>query len=710
MSTQNKLMYAAFLLLAIILSSCNTKPSLAATSATPTSTLTQSPSPTVTFTPTPSPTATPSPTPALPVNLSTPFPSGLQTITTNNVTNIREIARTGSPGIRGNWFSSDGKLCFVATTDALLVYDLASNQVIKLIDVVISPYESLPDNRLILNSDGNRFAILTNNKIEVWDLNQGLLFELPFTENPGFYQPFKISPDGKILGISKEETSPEGMITEYKIILYDIDRGQILDSQPSFNGLDFFFSPNRTWFLTIESDAVLWRIADWMRMDDITISSRQRFKGFSLDDKLAVIQDNNYVLIYQVEGWKLIRQISLNIKDVYQSSIEFSPDGSKIGIKSENGISVYDIASGERVGDYPKITSLFILSNDGTTIQFQIPDQIYQYLKITLEPEDGFFLGGSKLQYQKDSNELITIQSYHNKNNTQFRYTACTMQLGNTSTCQELSESASINHNGVLYSLHLTDEKNVYEVHRLFGENRASLGNIHSDSTSNYPYWVSSDEKILLLARTTIAPSSVKLNTEIWDLSTGKLIKRWSGYEITHFTYSQDGNTLAFALQKICGYRTCGNDLVVYDASANKVLNTQSAKTNTEFTALNFAPDGKLIYSIGERQRDGEFVHFFVFDPETKDKSELGVSVKVNNYYYFDSMDFSPDGSLLALGLPDGIIRVFDMSTNAEIHSWQAHHGGITNLDFTPDGSLLLSASLNAREGDGYIRAWGIWP
>lgn len=712
MSPQNKVLYAAFLLLAFAISGCGAKP-LAPVSSTPTSTKTPSPSPTATFTSTPSPTTTPSPTPALPVDLSTPLPSGLHTITGDNVANIREIARTGSPLLRGNWFSRDGKLGFVATTGGLLVYDTASNQVIKQIDVVVSPRTSLPDNRLSLSSDGSRISILADGKVEVWDLNKGAIFELTLDNGVLSNPAVRISPNGKLLGVRKEEFTPEGWMAGYKITLYDVDTGQILDNQPSFNGYDFFFSPGGTWFLTRERAGVLWRIADWNRMYDVTIRERQAFQGFSPDDKLAVLQDNNGVLIYEVEGWKLTRQISIEIQDAwYRSIIEFSPDGSKIGISSEDGISVWDIATGEQVNDYPKATSPFILSDDGM-VTFQIPEQLYQYLEIASESEDGFFFSNAQMQYDRNSNGLTTARRYAKYSSTEharFKYQGCIVLFGNTSNCQEFSETIFVNHDGSLYSLRSTDEKNIYNVYREFHENGSSLGHIRSDATYNYPYWISSEEKFLLLSKITMtSPSSAIENTEIWDIVTGKLIKKWTGY-ITNFTFNPDDNTIAFTLQKVCGRRICGYDLVVYNASTDQILHSETAKTNTEFTALKFAPDGKLIYSIGERQQREGFVKFFVFNPETQDMSEIGLSVNEDDYYYFESMTFSPDGSLLALGLPDGTIRIFDTNTYTEIYAWQAHHGRITYMEFTPDSGLLLSASIDRQRGDGYIRAWGVWP
>ena len=54
--------------------------------------------------------------------------------------------------------------------------------------------------------------------------------------------------------------------------------------------------------------------------------------------------------------------------------------------------------------------------------------------------------------------------------------------------------------------------------------------------------------------------------------------------------------------------------------------------------------------------------------------------------------------------------ELYETATYSEIQSWQAHYGEITDLDFSDDGKLIISASLGNFRGDGFVRAWGIWP
>jgi WD40 repeat protein len=62
----------------------------------------------------------------------------------------------------------------------------------------------------------------------------------------------------------------------------------------------------------------------------------------------------------------------------------------------------------------------------------------------------------------------------------------------------------------------------------------------------------------------------------------------------------------------------------------------------------------------------------------------------------------SMDGSLAAVGLIDGTIRLMDMETGGEIHSLEGHAGWVTALEFSPDGSVLASGG-----ADGVVIIWG---
>ncbi len=54
-------------------------------------------------------------------------------------------------------------------------------------------------------------------------------------------------------------------------------------------------------------------------------------------------------------------------------------------------------------------------------------------------------------------------------------------------------------------------------------------------------------------------------------------------------------------------------------------------------------------------------------------------------------MAFSPDGRLLAAGLENGMIRLWDVASRQEAAKLEGHDGWVLGLTFSPDGSQLLS-------------------
>jgi WD40 repeat protein len=73
------------------------------------------------------------------------------------------------------------------------------------------------------------------------------------------------------------------------------------------------------------------------------------------------------------------------------------------------------------------------------------------------------------------------------------------------------------------------------------------------------------------------------------------------------------------------------------------------------------------------------------------------------------SVVFSPDGSLLASGTPHGIINLWDAVTYQMHTSLEGHDGFVYDLSFSSDGAVLASAALLATGcSDGLIGLWDI--
>ena len=67
------------------------------------------------------------------------------------------------------------------------------------------------------------------------------------------------------------------------------------------------------------------------------------------------------------------------------------------------------------------------------------------------------------------------------------------------------------------------------------------------------------------------------------------------------------------------------------------------------------------------------------------------------------SMDFSPDGIILASGNIDGNINLMNATTGELIRILDEHTNNVNSVAFSTDGTTLISGS-----SDGTIRLWGI--
>ena len=64
---------------------------------------------------------------------------------------------------------------------------------------------------------------------------------------------------------------------------------------------------------------------------------------------------------------------------------------------------------------------------------------------------------------------------------------------------------------------------------------------------------------------------------------------------------------------------------------------------------------------------------------------------------------FSRDGTLLAAGSREGAIKVWNVTSEAEVATIEGHTDQVTSLDFSPDGSMLASGSI-----DSTVEIWNV--
>ena len=235
----------------------------------------------------------------------------------------------------------------------------------------------------------------------------------------------------------------------------------------------------------------------------------------------------------------------------------------------------------------------------------------------------------------------------------------------------------------------------------------------------------------------------------LWNATTGQHLNTLTGHRsaVRSVAFNPDGSTLASGSQ--------GGTIRLWDANTGQHLRGLTALDvfgNTEIVnSIAFSPDGSILASAGKSflsgiihlwdattgqhrkkiepvgpsaggiwsvafSRNGTLAgasqtlpgmrhgELYLWDADTGkgqrlEKSESGnILSAVPTYYY--SVAFSPDGTL-ASGSRDGIIRLWNVSSEQPLNTLEGHTSEVWSVAFSSDGKTLASG-----DAGGTIRLW----
>jgi RNA polymerase sigma factor (sigma-70 family) len=227
------------------------------------------------------------------------------------------------------------------------------------------------------------------------------------------------------------------------------------------------------------------------------------------------------------------------------------------------------------------------------------------------------------------------------------------------------------------------------------------------------------DDRTLAVVTSRTNSNTIGAWTEVllglWDTTTGKVIRLtnplppsgrgpWAGFRCA---FSADGKTLAGWLdrQRFTVDVASSKAVRLSDEPASPSPHVKKAfRLEPEPRVVALSPDGKtLATGIWPQTGEGKLKKTSIIQLWEVGKRDLP-----EHPGFLTALAFSPDGKTLASATqhpqgPAATIRLWDVSSGAEVRHWDGHRGRVNALAFAPNGDSLASAS-----ADGTVLVWKI--
>ncbi len=660
----------SILFLSVILSACGgPRPSMPGPDKTPAPSLT-APLPGATWLPT-----------ASPLSFSPSAPAVTPGFLALHAAQVRELARWGKGAITAGEYSPDGKRLGVVTTQGVYFYDAGSLDQLDFITggSVWPAVAFTPDWSLLAMGSGSTVTLLRlPDKTEAahFDTEQGKVTQVLF------------SPDGRLL---VSLVRPPGEEVYNGILdLWDVADGKLLATWDAGEMPALVFTPDSQslYGFSMMKGVRHWQIPSGSPLaaqNDLALDGLQ----FSPDGQwmvtTSITSDHPGILVQKMPDGTQERTLTWEHQPAGgRGLLRFSPDGSRLVAFSGDGfVQVWRVADGTLLNTFPAApvgsSSFMAISPDGQTLALPDPDGIAFY-NLT---------DGQLLSRLGDHPDVISTGVLSPQND---RVAAL---VG-----RDNSDTDSL----VVWTL--PEGKIAYTIPKVGGICLA--WSPQGDRLA----WAGWDDKIHILQAsdgtllqtlpghseqvqsvawspdgTRIASSSMR-SVKVWQVQDGTLFNALSvsvdGW-VDRLWFSPDGKRLAG--------RSADGSVQIWQMSDGKSIQEIPLSAPGIANVIEFAPDGSYL-AVAQQAR-----LWLYHSNEIKPFQTLPV-LPANVLV----MRIAPDSALLACGLTDGTVQLWQLPAGKLLGTLKSAAMGVaTSMDFSVDGkSLLVTAD------DGSIRLWGV--
>ncbi|RKU28057.1 hypothetical protein C6497_10005 [Candidatus Poribacteria bacterium] len=568
---------------------------------------------------------------------------------------LKQIFRGHNHRVFNVVFNSDGKILASSSIGEIIIWDIQTSTQKKTIDRNTTQYSliSYVGNTLIL-------VDVRNKNVEIIDINKEE--QVNTIDDLNGYNRVFFCPKGRLLAIVDYRKTIRLMgVNNQKDLIIETDNHHITDVA---------FSPDGKTLAGSSLDRIIfiWDIDSGKEKDRINLHTGSNARlTYSPDGSTIVSWGNDGIIRF----WDLTTKELANTITGHMGWWDFSvsPDGhTVIGHETMDNytIQLWDTNTGRHtktlIGHKKSISSIAI-SPDGTSIASSSYDKtIRLWHPNTGEVRKimrGYRIPVYKMLFNPDGHILATVDTDHN------------IRLWDTASGKYL-----ITLNGLTETVKTM----------VFSSDRKILTSVESDNISDV--W----------------------EFHVWDINTGELKQKISvsptnGHRASinsKVLFSPDGQTLAITLSDTSSdYSKWSYIIVMWDVQTGKIKDTLSGHTN-DITSIAFNPNGNRLASGGD-DKTIRLWDLATGEQKLQISEPLWYQILSAGNDFVTQLSFSPEGQILASGISEGVIYLWDIDTGEQIKILKGHTGSIRKITFNKETKTLMSYS-----SDGTVMIWDI--
>ncbi len=584
-----------------------------------------------------------------------------------------------------------------------------------------------PIHRLAVSPDGQLIAVARGASfIEIREAATNAVHFLPAMDDCE-WMGVAFSPDGQYL-LSAGRQSTDGFIVEWKVLDGSISRQFVLPSADFLN--DVAYSSDGSFFIAVgdrgssDGQIGIWETASGSLLKDVPSSRELRAVDISPDGNDFAVCTDTDARLFSTSTATEIR--SFNQDDCRE--LAFSPDGTEVATAGDPGGTIWEVASGAelRSMDMTEIGVSLSYSPDGTTLVVGTPANYNDrgllvfdsatgnelWCESTVHPSYDIEEGLEAVVFMPDGRHLYagSTTSYEEGTGAVVRQTSRLVYYDSQASLpHQVLEGHSDGLTTVAYSADgnwiATGARDDLAI--IWNAATGAIAHTLSGHTGNIASMEFSDDSTLLLT------GSYDGTARVWNVSSGALLKTLTeSADVEATSLSPDGSQALVAVRDGFSYW-----VDVWSISSATVVRTISAggrvhdldwhPTADEFVAAVagslsfFSPsNGSLLRSISYESAsrvayssDGSMVVAASTSAKYAPLFNAATGAEIRRFsgdgWPVDDVAISADDSKVATGSQDDNLRVYSLSTGAEI----SRFGNSRLASLSPDGSRIVTAN-----------------